>query len=411
MRTVSNLAYTLILTAVMVVEGRSANSAEPLGFAVQTDVPLRELSEDFCWFHPRAAAIPGAGRNGGPRVILTLQKHLRASDHYTGLYFMRSDDLGATWTAPVLPPELDWQKESDEVDIAVCDVTPVWHAPSQRLIAIGTKLRYSRTGEQLTEVPGGYQGAYATYDPETDDWSAWKLLETPDLEGRFYQLAPGCVQFLVRDDGDLLVPCYFKGPTGADYISTVLRCQFDGTEMKLVEVGDELSMTGGRGLVEPSLAYFGDQYFLTLRTDDGAYVTTSPDGLHFAPRQAWRFDDGAELGSYNTQQHWLVHSAGLFLSYTRKGANNDHIFRHRAPLFVAQVDPETLTVLRSTEQVAIPDRGAPLGNFGASAITAEESWITDAEYILSDTPDPRGADGSVFVSRIRWDRPNGLAGR
>ena len=65
MRTVSNLAYTLILTAVMVVEGRSANSAEPLGFAVQTDVPLRELSEDFCWFHPRAAAIPGAFGSGG----------------------------------------------------------------------------------------------------------------------------------------------------------------------------------------------------------------------------------------------------------------------------------------------------------------------------------------------------------
>jgi hypothetical protein len=384
----------------------SAFAVEPLEFTVRTDVPLRELSADFCWFHPRVAAIPGAGQNDAPAVILTLQKHLLASDHYSGLYFMRSDDLGATWTQPVLPPELDWQKESEEVDIAVCDVTPGWHPQSKKLLAIGTKLRYSRTGEQLTEVPGGYQGAYAVYDPANNAWTTWKLLETPDLEGRFFQLAPGCVQWLVRDDGDLLVPCYFKGPTGSDYSSTVLHCRFDGETLSLVETGDEFAMAGGRGLVEPSLARYDGRYYLTLRNDNGGYVTTSDDGLHFEPLTPWKFDDGTDLGSYNTQQHWLVHSDGLFLSYTRRGANNDHIFRHRAPLFIAQVDPTKLKVLRDTEQVAIPDRGAPLGNFGAAAITADESWITDAEYILSDTPDARGADGSVFISRIRWGRPN-----
>lgn len=402
-----SLRIALLAISLSVLSGASPTFAvEPLGFSVQTDVPLRELSADFCWFHPRVAAISGAGKSAEPAVILTLQKHLRASDHYSGLYFMRSDDLGQTWTAPVLPPELDWQKESDEVDIAVCDVTPGWHPQSGKLIAIGTKLRYSRTGEQLSEVPGGYQCAYATYDPAGDTWTTWKLLETPDLEGRFFQLAPGCVQWLVLDDGDLLIPSYFKGPTGSDYSSTVLHCRFDGQTLTLVETGDELAMAGGRGLVEPSLVRYGDRYYLTLRTDNGAYVTTSEDGLHFAPLTPWKFDDGTELGSYNTQQHWLVHKDGLFLSYTRRDANNDHIFRNRAPLFIAQVDPARLTVLRGTEQVAIPERGAPLGNFGAAAITAEESWITDAEYILSATPDARGADGSVFISRIRWERPN-----
>jgi hypothetical protein len=33
-------------------------------------------------------------------------------------------------------------------------------------------------------------------------------------------------------------------------------------------------------------------------------------------------DDGQELGSYNTQAHWLVPNNVLFLSYTRQGANN-----------------------------------------------------------------------------------------
>lgn len=399
-------APVIVLGAVLATSSIVAN--EPLEFAIQTDIPLRELSADFCWFHPRAAAIPAAGSDGGPALILTLQKHLRASDHYSGLYFMRSDDLGATWTAPELPSELDWRQESDEVDIAVCDVTPGWHSESRKLIAIGTKLRYSRTGEQLTQVPGGYQCAYAIYDPATDAWTTWKLLETPHLDGKFFQLAPGCVQWLVKPDGTLLVPCYFKGPAGADYTSTVLHCRFNGETMTLIKSGDELAMVGGRGFVEPSLAYFDGRYYLTLRNDDGAYVTTSDDGLHFRPIVPWSFDDGGDLGSYNTQQHWLVHSNGLFLAYTRRGADNDHIFRNRAPLFVAQVDPVNLTIIRSTEQVAIPERGAPLGNFGACAISADESWITDAEYILSDTPDPRGADGSVFVSRIRWGRPNWL---
>jgi len=400
---------SIIVVALVLLCTSTARAAEPLGFAVKNDVPLQELSADFCWFHPRAAAIPGAGTNGRPAVILTLQKHLQASDHYSGLSFMRTDDLGATWTAPVLPSELDWQKESETVDIAVCDVTPGWHAPTKKLIAIGTKLRYSRTGEQLTEVPGGYQCAYAVYDPATDDWQAWKLLETPHLEDKYFQLAPGCVQWLVKPDGTLLVPCYIKGPTGSDYAATVLLCRFDGETLSLIEAGDEIGMAGGRGICEPSLAFYDGRYYLTLRNDDGGYVTTGDDGLHFAPMTPWKFDDGTDLGSYNTQQHWLVHSSGLFLSYTRRGANNDHIFRNRAPLFIAQVDPVELTVMRATEQVAIPDRGAPLGNFGASAITADESWITDAEYILSNTPDPRGADGSVFVSRIQWSRPNELA--
>ena len=46
----------------------------------------------------------------------------------------------------------------------------------------------------------------------------------------------------------------------------------------------------------------------------------SKDGLQYGPIHDWTFDDGSDLGSYNTQAHWLVHSDGLFLSYTRRGA-------------------------------------------------------------------------------------------
>jgi hypothetical protein len=160
------------------------------------------------------------------------------------------------------------------------------------------------------------------------------------------------------------------------------------------------------GLYEPSLATYAGRYFLTLRNDERGYVSTSDDGLQFAEPKPWTFDDGTELGSYNTQQHWLTHSDGLFLVYTRRGANNDHIVRHRAPLFMAQVDPETLQILRSTEQVVVAERGAELGNFGACSISKDESWVTVSEGMFMKDSKTRGAEGATFVSRIRWSKPN-----
>ncbi len=115
-----------------------------------------------------------------------------------------------------------------------------------------------------------------------------------------------------------------------------------------------------RGLYEPSLTQFQGRYFLTMRNDVRGYVARGKDGLHFDQQIPWAFDDGQELGSYNTQQHWVTHSDGLFLTYTRRGAGNDEILRHRAPLFMAQVDPDRLCVIRSTERVVVPKLGATL---------------------------------------------------
>ena len=80
-----------------------------------------------------------------------------------------------------------------------------------------------------------------------------------------------------------------------------------------------------------------------------------------------------------------------------------------APLFMAQVNPETLRVMRSTEKVAVPERDAEMGNFGACAISAAESWITVSEGIFMKDSKQRGAEGATFVARVRWAKPNRLA--
>ncbi len=377
-----------------------------LPFKTQADAVFSGLNAQSCWFHPRVAALPGHGKDGGPAVVMTIQKHLGVSDHYSGLYFLRTNDLGSTWTGPKEIPELASHPGENDETIAVCDVTPGWLSQSGKLLAIGIKLRYGPQGQQLLDKPRSHECAYATYEPTSDKWTAWKLLEMPETDGKFFLVAPGCVQWLEQSDGTLLIPMYFQGPSGSDFSTTVLHCSFDGQELKYLEHGDELTIPGGRGLCEPSLTHYQNQYYLTLRHDTAAYVTTSDDGLHFRPIRNWTFDDGQDLGSYNTQAHWLVHRDGLFLTYTRRGANNDHIARNRAPIFVAQVDPETLQVIRRTEQALLPERGVMLGNFGAAAISPHESWVTDAEYLISATPHPKGADGTVWLGRVQWSKPN-----
>ncbi len=84
------------------------------------------------------------------------------------------------------------------------------------------------------------------------------------------------------------------------------------------------------------------------------------------------------------------------------------MFRHRAPLFIARVDPVRLCVIRETEKVLVPERGARLGNFGVTDVSEHETWVTVSEWMQPKGVEKYGSDGSVFVARILWDSPNQL---
>ena len=400
MRPISRLHF---LSVSLIAAALHAHAVEPVDFKVKLETVMKHDDGKFLWFHPRAAAIPGG-------VLMTIQKHLKVSDYYSGLHFMTRDGVDGPWTGPVLTPELDWQQQPDGVTISVADVTPGWHEKTGKLIAIGCRVRYSPKGAQLDDVKRSHQTVYAVFDPKTSKWTPWQVLELPASD-EFNFARNACAQWLVKPDGKLLIPLYIGKSAKDLYSTTVAECRFDGEKLTFVRNGNVLRLNVPRGLCEPSLIAYGSRYFLTLRNDIRGYISVSDDGLQFAEQKPWTFDDGTELGSYNTQQHWLAHSDGLFLIYTRRGANNDHIVRNRAPLFMARVDTDKLQVIRSSEKVVVPERGAEMGNFGACAINANESWVTVSEGMFMKDSKQRGAEGATFVARILWSKPNQLTGK
>lgn len=393
-----------VLDELLIQPPRAKSAA---AFTLQLDTIHRGYDGQTCWVHPRAGALPGAT----PSVVLTMQKLLlTGSDVFFALNEMRSDDLGKTWSGPREHTDtLGRRNEADGAVVATCDFTPKWHAKSGKLLGIGQTVRYR--GDKVIH-DRDRETSYAIYDAAAKTWTPWTPLVMPDA-AKFQSAGAGSVQRVDLPDGDILLPIYFKNREQKQYRTTVVRCGFDGTKLTYREHGSELMVPIERGLYEPSLTKFAGRYFLTMRNDRAGYVATSADGLHFDEPRKWLWDDGSELGNYNTQQHWVTHSDALHLVYTRTGAGNDHVFRHRAPLFIAQVDPETRRVIRRTERVLVPERGARLGNFGVTEVSEHETWVTVAEWMQTWGPNivippgnPYGADNSVYAARIRWAKPN-----
>ncbi|NNE91581.1 MAG: exo-alpha-sialidase [Verrucomicrobiales bacterium] len=390
-------------------------------FEIDLTVATEGFDKKMCWVHGRAGAIPpGAVGNEGrksPFVVMTLQKlQLSGSDIFYALNQMTTPAAGESqWTPPI---ELESFRrvpfsfgEKTDLEITVCDFWPGWHAKSGKLLGTGHTVVYENNRVMHTRPRGA---AYAVFRPETGDWTPWRTVKMPN-DPKFVNCGSGCVQRVDLENGDVLLPVYFKALKAPHYATTVLRCAFDGTDLKYLDHGSELSVPIKRGLYEPSLAHFKGRFFLTMRNDDHGYIAVSEDGKAFSEPKKWTFDDGSDLGNYNTQQHWVTHpDGGLFLVYTRRGADNDHVFRHRAPLFIARVDPEKLQVIRATEQILVPEKGARLGNFGVTRISDDETWVTVTEWMQRPGPkynDPEGliklgANNRVWVAKLRWRREN-----
>ena len=381
-------------------QAKPADDLPRVSFELETLTAIPGRSVEWDWWQARTAFVPGEK----PLWVTTMSETGRSGVHnFHDIYQSVSTDDGKTWSEPAVIPSLERSRQADGFEVAPGDLWPTWHAKSGRVIATGKTFNFEG-GER--EIFVREKVSYAVMDPKIGEWGPMQFLAMPERDhsgSTILAANAGNTQRVDLPDGDILLPVrYQRGAVRRNYTSVVVRCGFDGETLTYKEHGSELNISRDRGLYEPSLTEFGGKYFLTLRADHSAYVTAGSDGIHFDPIREWQFDDGESLGSYNTQQHWVTVGGGLFLIYTRRGADNDHVFRHRAPLFIGQVNPETLRVVRATERELLPENHATLGNSGVCRVNDNESWITCGEGLLR-LGARKGEKNRVLFVRVRAD--------
>jgi len=395
---------------------------------IENEIILHGRRNNRAWFGPEIGVIPGNEKNV-PTVII---KAYILTGNDVGIHFyLKTNDLGKTWSNPVLCQ--NWHKIPLGDDIfETASFGFLYHKMTNKLIGIG------RTGFEQDMGYANYSPlqkgkaliwpselkrsvAYTLWNPIKEDFEPWVKMKLPENHNL---TVSSNSQFHENDDGTILIPGYYPSPPGEEENNkytkvTVLRFRFNGTELQYIEHGTIHSMNEARGLAEPSLVYYNGKYYMTIRHDLRAYVTSSEDGLHFKEIKAWRFDNGEELGNYNTQQKWLKHNDTLYLVYNRKSELNNGVFRGRAPLFIAEVDTEKLLVRRKTERVVFPEKGARMGNFDIANVADNESWVVTGEWLEGIFSHSKKSDrfwvdwhdanynqfiGDLLLARVFWNK-------
>lgn len=402
----------------------SAAASTSSSFAAEVEAttdPIADLSTETIfrnrngesgttWFHPRACMLPGG------TALMTLQS-IAGSDYFGPVHDTLSADLGKSWSAPAPVAPLGRIPVADHegLEAGVCDVVPEFHPPTDTSLALGHVVFYRGPHfSRKDQLP-----RYPVYSVRHADgtWGERKNLAWDDPRGAFIY-TNNCGQRVVRpEDGDIIMSFTFGADSAARSVAGV-RCSFDGSDLKIREVGPALENKVGRGLLEPSVTRFGDRYWITIRAEDNrGYVSTSKDGLNYHPQTAWAWDDNDEpLTMSTTQQHWLTHSDALYLVYTRQQkGNNDGVIRWRSPLFLARVDPDPdrPRLIRANERVVFPlvgdgvndrDNVPLMGNFHVTTVSKTQSWITVGEWLPKG-----GAKGDTLLARVKWASENRLA--
>lgn len=363
-------------------------------------------SGDYHWSQSRPAVIPGDPL----RVIVTTQEiEKRGSHGYRDIFLTETIDGAKTWSAPQPIDALKRKRHDDGIERVFGDLCPQWHAATKTLLVTGKTFGFlaNPNDNKAKDDRSQERVAYAVYSPETQQWSGMKIMAMPEKDhvgNPIIEPNAGCNQRTDLANGDVLLPVRYRAnPKSRVYTTIVARCTFDGETLTYREHGSEHTITPPRGLYEPSVCEFQGRFFLTMRAEQNGHVARGKDGLHYDAAVEWKFDDGQPLGSANAQQHWITHGDGLYLIYSRRGANNDHVFRNRAPIFIARIDPDKLHVLRATEQILLPETGVDLaGGFGPVNVGDHETWVISSE--MAFPKDRQDEPNRVLLAKIIWSK-------
>lgn len=366
---------------------------------IETEIVLRGRQNNQCWFSPTMAVIPPKKEGDCPEIHVGVWQ-LTGND-IGPQHWIRTGDLGRTWSPPMESQNLLGIPREEEV----FEKPLFWlfhHRRSGRLLAIGST-HFMRdagreSGYKMEAIDCGGPArlrsntlGWSEWDFKRGDFRPWKPLAMSPHIRKYHRVWPRA-QF-EAEDGSILVPMYGRENAESPFMTVVVaRMTIGENELQLTELGGVLRNDSARGLAEPSLLRFEGKFYISIRHDNCSYAAVSDDGLHYSPLRQWTFEDGSELENYNTQQHFMACGKSLYLVYNRRSELNNGVFRSRAPLFIAEVDPDRLCVKRKTEQIVFPEKGARTCNFTVANVTSKEAWIMSGEWLQRKDPDIKPGD-------------------
>ena len=385
-----------------VKEGLKASEAYPGFFigSVAVASPVIERTALFPGFDGKFCKIqPSMASDGKGTALLTYQKLLlTGSDVFYGQYISKSTDDGKTWSEP---KKIEALKADPWKGFRVERyANPHYHRKTGRFFAIGAADIFKDDGAPYQKTVDGEAYCwplFVTVDAEKGDYVKCEKLEFPFA----YEFCMAFGQIHECENGDVLIPFYYREPkAGVKQKCVIIRYAFDGEKLKVVKAGTPMArMDLARGLGEPSVIEYRGKFYVTLRSDEMGMVAVSENRLDYSEPIPWKWTDGNLIGNANTQQHWVKTGGRLFLAYTRVTPNNGHVFRNRAPVFLAEVDTEKMALKRETELAIVPERGARLGNF-CVVPSGDEQWLVTAEWMQPIGCEKRGSDNSLWFVRI-----------
>ena len=323
--------------------------------------------------------FPGIMYDGKDRAfVIHSNLSLTGSDVFLAPEISASTDGGHTFSAP---RHLSvYEKIEDGIRTIFGIDSSVYHKNTNSWLCFGRTTHYADDKHPIAKCGVGLCEPYfSILDPEKMELGDIAPIKLP-----FETIsAVPFGQPIVYEDGNLLLTFYGATPDDPRARAYSMLYAFDGENLELIKSGTPIVSDAGhlRGFCEPSMACLDGKYYMTIRTDDAAYLAVSDDGLEFNTPIPWVFDDGAKIESRNTQQRWVRFDDTLYLVYTRETQYNGHVFRNRAPLFMSQFDPERLCLIRESERILVPEMGARLGNFQVTDVSGSEAWVNVAEWM------------------------------
>ena len=327
--------------------------------------------------------------------------------HISGNDWFEPPTLRKSRTGP-----MGLDQAADEPQPALCRIAPETfvnpvpklHQATGKVLITGNNLQYIPADRQPDPANPLYvfdehsprYTCYAVYDDESGAYGEVRPLLLRETGKPVEGYNSGCCDRVDGEDGRIYLPAYCPG-NGV----TVMECTFDGETLTAERIMPKIDREDEvRGLCEPSLTQMGDLWLLGLRGDSRAYYALSNSPLGFREALPLVWETGYTVPTFNTQVKWLRLGGRLYLVYTRRTGTNEHVFRCRAPLFMAEFDVNRLCLLRDTEIPLTPERGARCGNFGVTEASDDHAYVVTTEWMQPKGCEKYGSDNAVFIAEL-----------